>query len=840
VATSRTAGFATVTSIGQDVVDGLLAAASASVTMPSFALPDVVTVGSDKIGLIGTLSLVAPTVTFSANPANLIAVTFGCSGTLSLTDNGTALIEVEVTLEATLDLGLVVDISTTALVVHVDTSTAVVSSVSIAVDFGPPLMAVYQAALQSGPVLASLSSALQSIPESAVTFTVPGASGTFDLNYGGVGVSLSISNVVVVPLDGVLNVAMDVESFTTGDVSNLVNLITTASPTPLYYIERTGQIAGGTFASHTIAEVGDGYQYGGINLAVAVNTDFLSAAFGGPLSNALAGTLLSVDASALTASYTIVAGDTVESIAAALFNGFENIETGQELSDVGMTLTLSGAVIKIAGPASAFPPAPYATRTAVVNGSTVGYEPTYVAIGPAAPNTSITITAVAPAGQTITVTIPAGGIAISSVTLQAQGMYATLPNCSPDLPTVIPFGCLTLTLNGELLAFFNPAPGVWAVGNEASFTFSLSLTPIVGSAGTGIQYNFPCANWNFSAPLLTFIDDIFPLGPFVFAGAINAAVSSYVSNGLASGGLFNLAAPTGGLSGSFPFPGNTKWNVAYALWGLVVCPPQSDPLYVGAELNAYAVVSVTGPASQVPKTPQFNLSADDGNTLVNLLPIPVQLTITNGATLFNPLLGLMIRWVASRNDTGVQVFSQDTALSTSKLAISIPRVDSGDLIYNDTWSVTCTVYRPADSLMPAYSYFNQTIQVGQVDVVDRHHPYVQWSHRIGIHDPAGPPPLKSHLLWFRQRKSRIHRTDLFTRCSMVDRAMNAHPSLPPQYLNSIAEYGTLEQLTNPHVVAKKSPPKALCDYCFFGGPRKRRGPASNDWLAPTAPTPGWV
>jgi len=831
MATSRTAGFASVTSIGPDVINGLLAAASASVTMPSFSLPSLVTVGSNHIGLSGSLTLVAPTVAFTANPENLIAVTFGCSGTLTLTDNGGSLVEIEVTLTATLDLSFTVDITPSSLAISLDPSTAVLSSVSIVVDYGPPLVPVYQGALNSGQVLADFTTAIQSIPASAVTFTVPGASGTFDLNYGGLGVSLTISNVVVVPLNGVLNVAVDVAGFTTGVTSNLVNLITTESPTPLYYTEGTGQIGGGTFGAHTTANVGDGYQYGGINLAVAVNTDFLGAAFGGPLSNVLSGTLLSVDGSSISANYTIVAGDTVNSIASALFEGLQNIITGQELEDVGITLTLSGAIIKISGPPSVLPPAPSATRTTPSN---VVYVATgYVAIGPTARDTSITVTAVPPVGQTITATIPAGGIKISSVSLQAQGLYAQLPNCSPGLPTVIPFGCLTFTLNGQLLSFYNPEPGVWAVGNEASFTFSMSFTPIVEPTATGIQWQLPCANWNFSAPLLTFIDDIFPLGPFIFAGAINAAISPYISSGLASGGLFNLEA--GGFNGSSPFPGNSKWNIHYALWGLVVCPTPSppDPYYIGAELNAYAVVNVTGPATVAPKTPQFNLSADDGHTLTSLLPIFVQLTVTNGTALFNPLLGVKIRWTATRNDTGAQVFSQDTAFTSTELAVNIPRADSGNLIYNDTWSVTCTVYRPADSVVPKYSYFNQTIQIGQADVVDRHHPYVQWSHNIGIHDPAGPPPLKSHLLWFRQRKSKIHRTDLFIRCSMLDRAMHAHPGLYLSYLNSLAPYGTLEELTHPHVESKLNRRKVLCDYCFFGGPTK------NAWKTPTAPTPDW-
>jgi hypothetical protein len=832
MANPRTAGYASVTSVGPDVVNGLLAAATASVTMPSFSLPNVVTVGSDQIGLSGTLTLSAPQVVFTANPGNLIDVTFGGSGTLTLTDNGLSLVEVAATLETTLDLSFVVDVTPTSLAIAIDTSTATVASISTTVQFGPPLVTEYQQALTSGPVLAAFTAALQAIPAAALTFTVPGASGKFDLNYGGIGISLAASNVVVVPLDGVLNIAADVAGYTMGNASNLVNLITTHSPTSIYSTEGTQKIGGGTFGSHSTAQVGDNYIYGGINLAIAVNTDFLCAVFNGPLSNALANTLLSVDPTTMTSNYTVVSGDTTDSITAALYAGFETQQTNEELFSAGITLALSKSTISLSSPPSVLPPAPSATYT-TTKGVTY-WATNYVTIGPTAPDNTITVTGVPAVGDSITVTIPAGGIMIKSVSLQCQAITPVLPNCSPGLPTVYSYDCLSVAMNGEMQTFFNPQPGVWAMANAASFTFAISFTPIVQPTLTGLQWAFPCANWSFSSSILSFIDDIFPLGPFLFAGAINAAVSSLISNGLAGGGLFDLAA--NGLNGSMNFPGSSTWKINYMLLGLVVCPPQSNSTYAGDELNAYATVTVTGPTSQLSAQPQFGLSADDSHSLTNLLPIFVQLTVNNGTPLFNPALGLRIRWTASRNDTGVEVFYQDTPFTTEFTAINVQRADgpTGDLIYNDTWTVTCMVYRPADSLVPQYAYYNQTIQVGLTDVVDRHHPYVQWVHTIGIHDPAGPPelPLKNHKLWFRQRTAKIHRTDLLIRCSMLDRAMLAHPQIAVEYPSSLAPYGTLEDLTHPHLVPKGKR-KVLCDYCFFGGPTK------NVWLTPTAPTPDW-
>jgi hypothetical protein len=113
-------------------------------------------------------------------------------------------------LTANLQVGLILNVSATNLAFGVDLSHASVTAVNVAVDFGPPLAPVYQDALQSGGVLAALSGALQSIPQSTLTFTVPGASGTLAYTISGVTAQVVVSNAVVIPLDSVLDVALDV------------------------------------------------------------------------------------------------------------------------------------------------------------------------------------------------------------------------------------------------------------------------------------------------------------------------------------------------------------------------------------------------------------------------------------------------------------------------------------------------------------------------------------------------------------------------------------------------------------------------------------------------------
>jgi hypothetical protein len=220
------------------------------------------------------------------------------------------------------------------------------------------------------------------------------------------------------------------------------------------------------------------------------------------------------------------------------------------------------------------------------------------------------------------------------------------------------------------------------------------------------------------------------------------------------------------------------------------------------------------------------------------------LSISDAAVL-DPALGLAagltIAWTAVRQDTNATVLSQATALSSGALTVQIDRW-TGDLIYNDTWLVTCQLYHPADADAPQTTYFDQTLSVGVTDVVDRHHPYVHWQHTAFFHDPnAQTPglPLDKHPLWHRSRKSRIHRTDILIRCEVLDAAVTAlraqqnavvvqNPPTPPvlTYLDTLASHGTLEDVDRwRHGV--------LCDYCFFGGPTR------TVWKTPTPPTPDW-
>ncbi len=451
MANPRTGSFAAVTTLSQDLVNQLLAGAASTASMPSFSVPSLVTVESDQVGLAGSLTLIAPTVALAANAGNLVAASFSCSGTLQLTSDGTPVVEVEVILSATVQASLTVNVTPNSLAIVLDNSTASFTSLGIAVKFGPPLATVFQGALTSGPVIALFTKAVQDLPARALAVTVPGAQGTFDIAYGGYTVSLEISRVLAVPLNGVLNVALDVAGYTSGDESQLVDLIHTDSPTPLYFaVDRYGSgedVEGGIFGPHVGVGVEDGYVDSfGTNLAVAVNTDFLCAVVNGPLSSAISNTLISVVPTVFTASYTVGAGDTLETIAQNLYSQMTDYPVGAELQAAQISLQLSGLEIKVSGPKSVLPPA-ITVFADPPSGSKPGTRATEtVSIGGSAPNNTITIGGTTTVGDTIWFNLPAGGVYMTSLSLQVQGVTNSDPaHSSPDLPT-LPYNCLTLSV----------------------------------------------------------------------------------------------------------------------------------------------------------------------------------------------------------------------------------------------------------------------------------------------------------------------------------------------------------------------------------------------------------
>jgi hypothetical protein len=689
MSTPRYAGFASVISVSSSFVNQLLAAAAASVPMPSFSLPDLVTVGSDEIGLSGSLALLAPTVTFAANPANQIDIACAATGTVRLTDNGGSLVQVELSVSTSLNVGLDVNVTPTSLAIVLDLSKATVSDIDVAVSVGPPLAPVYETAIKSPKVLDALSKALRSIPTSALTFTIPNAKGTIEVSYSGVSATVNVSRIVVVPLDGVLNVAADVSPYTSGDETQLVNLITTASPSPFY--QNTDEFGNVTYGG----DIFEGHAGFGLTVAIAINANFFCSVVNGILAGKLAG------------------------------------------------VTTDGVLIE--------------------------------------------------------------SLSLAFASVESEISITSLPTNWYD--------CAQLSLSGKY--------------GSTDFNVVAGATPISISIPSGSWLEFVLVQFDLSVPSVPWWEAVF----FPVAALLGAAAVSLVDT-IANGFVDNLLASNGttyglSLNGTQTYSGAPGWTLNYTVVGVVFWAAAS-------EIDVYGAASVTGP-STAPTPPLFKLTSID-DALTAESPIPVTLLVSD-PSLFDSVLGLRVTWKAVRLDTGVEVLNQDSAFTAATATIGIDRW-TGDLKFNDTWSVTCEVYRPADALLPRYTYFSGSLNTGVTDVVDRHHPYVRWTHRVGFHDPAGVGPLREHHIWTRTRHSRIHRTDVLIRCErlqmrLVEWDRTSLMGLPPlgdgggvEYLDTLSGFGNFDNVAEwRHGV--------LCDYCFFGGPTK------TEWKIPTAPTPSW-
>jgi hypothetical protein len=799
---ARHAGFASVITIDGGLVNEMVSAASAIFPAPSFSLPDVVTVGPDEVGIAGSVSFLTPTLSFAANPENLIGVAAGAVGLLQLTVNGEDAIEVQLTLTFSLNVGLFIDVSPSSLALGPDFSDASVTSVSIAVDFGPPLAPVFKDAITSSAALNAITSALRAIPQKSVTFTVPGATGTINVSLYGVNLKLPITHVVAVPMNpNALTVAADVKGYTSGSESKLVNLITTASMGPSAFVTDpytgTQTFDAGTFQSHTS---------GGTNLAATINGDFISAVVSGPISSQVGGTTVSgLTLNSISLSVGTVKSDISSSLPTNWY-GCVSVSGSADYSGIGFSF--SGSVTPMLIEQSSifwdFPIATYSFGSETLD-IIEFLSGGLVILGPLLINSIVDSMVANAINQLPTLGFgysgsqPIPGLSGASVNYTVNGIVAgwdpeidlflaasvTAPvsSATPSPPT--------FALSAPSRSFTDPAP----IPVTLSVSDSALLSPILG-----LHISWTVVRQDTGATVLS-------QDTLLTSSALKIAIDRWT--------------------------GDLKYNQSWSVTCKVYHPADPvTPKYTYFNKTLKVAIAM----------PTFALSSPP-HPLTNPSPIPVTLSISDSAVL-DPSLGLVegltISWTAVRQDTLETVLNQVTPLSPGDLSIEIDRW-TGTLIYNNTWLVTCKLYHPADAEVPQTTYFNQTLSVGVTDVVDRHHPYVRWQHTAFFHDPASPIPglpLKEHRLWHRSRHSRIHRTDLLIRCEVLNSSVSAllneqggvqAPPTPPSlsYVDTLDTFGTFANVEHwrKHV---------LCDYCFFGGPTR------TTWKTPTPPTPPWV
>jgi hypothetical protein len=798
---ARHAGFASVVTIDGSLANKMLAAAATIFPAPSFSLPNVVTVGADQVGISGSVSFLTPTLSFAFNPDNLIGVAAGASGLLQLTVNGANAIEVQLTLTFALNVGLFIDVSPSSLTLGPDFSHATVSSVDIAVDFGPPLAPLFQQAITSSSALGGLTAALRAIPRGSLTFTVPGATGTINFSLYGVNLTLPVANVVAVPMNpNALTVAADVRGYTSGNPAGLVNLITTASMGPSAMVSDpytdSQTFVPGTFRGHT---------GGGTTLAATVNGAFLSAVVNGPISSQVGGT----EISGLTLNSVSLSVNTVQSdLSSGLpTNWYGCISMSGSGAYDGIGFGFSGSVTPLlmeqASTFWSFPLVSYSYGSTALD----------------------------------VIEFLSGGLILFGPLLVNSIVSSVVANAITQLPSLnfgytgsepIPglSGCSVIyTVNG-IVAGWDPEIDVFLAANVvAPARGAAPPPPIFGLAAPSRAFTDPTPiPVTLSMSDRALLDSILGLRISWLVVRNDTGVAVLSTDTLLTNAELTITIDR--------WTGELKYNKSWTVTCQVYHP--ADPItpkytYFNQNLNVDIAM------------PTFKLSSPP-HGLTDASPIPVMLAISDPAVL-DPSLGLAagltISWTAVRQDTHNTVLSQATTLSSSDLTVEIDRW-SGTLVFNDTWLVTCQVYHQADSEVPQTNYFSQTLSVGVTDVVDRHHPFVHWQHTAFFHDPNSPVPglpLKKHDLWHRSRHSRIHRTDVLIRCEVLNSAVSEllaehggvqPPPTPPslKYLDTLSAHGSFEDVAD----WRRG---VLCDYCFFGG-RTR-----TEWKTPTAPTPAW-
>ena len=268
------AGFAAVANATQGAVNTAIQLYWTNLVSPvRFTLPPSGTTSGGPVGLTGVLDLLAPVVTLVANPQRLLSVRLAVAGSAQATFAGVTTPATVVLLAVNLQVAGTVDTSTGSVIPSLDLSQVVLDSLNLYILGGGSLPAWAQDALNSPEVLGALQAAIRSVGPALMRLAPP----LFPNSFGSSGVTATFVNFQVVPLDGVLAVAADLQGYTTGDPTQLANLFTLTAPggNGLFYSEPNSgpeKQVSGVPTTHT-----------GSNLAVTVNADAAFTFLNGPV-----------------------------------------------------------------------------------------------------------------------------------------------------------------------------------------------------------------------------------------------------------------------------------------------------------------------------------------------------------------------------------------------------------------------------------------------------------------------------------------------------------------------------------------------------------------------------
>lgn len=281
---ARHAGFALVSTIGEELINSLIEAAFINHVDHAgpfrFQLPSPLMIGGRakrRVTLTGDVTLLPPSVTLRRRPDNLVAVRGRFVSELRLEGATPDPVDVDIEIGCSLFVGLSVSIVNDRFLVGIDLSQATVTAVDLRVKEGPPLVSAYGAALTSVPVLNALTDVLRSIPASLLRTTIDGFPATTHIapRQMPCGASLfelplmfhasfSISRVVPRVLDGNLTIGVDIAGHSSGNPNALESIFGVVRPV---WVRTNGPEGPVDFRSRGVRAVG--------NVGVSINPDVI-------------------------------------------------------------------------------------------------------------------------------------------------------------------------------------------------------------------------------------------------------------------------------------------------------------------------------------------------------------------------------------------------------------------------------------------------------------------------------------------------------------------------------------------------------------------------------------
>lgn len=276
---ARHAGFAAVATITRGLIDNIAAAYVEHGTAPTFfPAPTSVAAGGTTVSFAGIFEMLGPTVELHPNPADLVTIHFKFRSSLRARVATSASLRYrryDVEVGGAVNLGLITQIVNNQVVVGINTQAVTFGALTVRSTGGAALPPAVVQALQSPALAAAATALVRSRPNLMLTQPVLDATiekvqpGNFKDSgisiFEWFRISLTASRVVVKPLEGVLNVAVDFAGYTRGDPNALVDLTSTHGGGVTYvrtitpqqveqgltrdpYVVRHGYPAGGSMA----------------------------------------------------------------------------------------------------------------------------------------------------------------------------------------------------------------------------------------------------------------------------------------------------------------------------------------------------------------------------------------------------------------------------------------------------------------------------------------------------------------------------------------------------------------------------------------------------------------